>query len=111
MSWQCPDALVRARSSALSFAMLMSALVSVSLLEKITLEGECHSSKFSVWQAHQDRNEARMLTPAERKEKKLSQLVGEAAPDTLVALFKVSHPHSGARAFMRCLIMSLSVIC
>lgn len=30
-----------------------------------------------------------MLTPAERKEKKMAQLVGEAAPDTLVAIYKV----------------------
>ena len=40
-------------------------------------------------QAHQDRNEARMLTPAERREKKLTKLVGEQGPDTLVALYKV----------------------
>lgn len=42
-------------------------------------------------QAHEDRNLARKLTPAEKKEKKLKKLVGEAnegdAPQ--VALYKV----------------------
>lgn len=38
-----------------------------------------------------------MLTPAERKEKKMTKLVGEAAPDTLVALFKASHYHHVVR--------------
>lgn len=52
----------------------------------------------AVLQAHQDRNEARMLTPAERKEKKMTKLVGEAAPDTLVAVFKARRPHHGATA-------------
>ena len=44
-----------------------------------------------VLQAHEDRNLARKLTPAEKKEKKLKKLVGEAnegdAPQ--VALYKV----------------------
>ena len=44
-----------------------------------------------VPQAHEDRNLARKLTPAEKKEKKLKKLVGEAnegdAPQ--VALYKV----------------------
>ena len=39
-----------------------------------------------------------MLTPAERKEKKMTKLVGEAAPDTLVAVFKARRPHHGATA-------------
>ena len=30
-----------------------------------------------------------MLTPAERREKKLEKLVGEKGPDTLVAVYKV----------------------
>ena len=30
-----------------------------------------------------------MLTPAERREKKLTKLVGEKGPDTLVAVYKV----------------------
>ena len=30
-----------------------------------------------------------MLTPAERREKKLTKLVGEQGPDTLVAVYKV----------------------
>ena len=42
-------------------------------------------------QAHEDRNLARKLTPAEKKEKKLKKLVGEAnegdAPQ--VALYKI----------------------
>ena len=46
----------------------------------------------AVSQAHQDRNEARMLTPVERKEKKMMKLVGEAAPATLVALYKARLP-------------------
>jgi len=44
-----------------------------------------------VSQAHEDRNLARKLTPAEKKEKKLKKLVGEAnegdAPQ--VALYKI----------------------
>ena len=32
-----------------------------------------------------------MLTPAERREKKLTKLVGEKKPDTLVAVYKVRH--------------------
>ena len=44
-------------------------------------------------QAHEDRNLARKLTPAEKKDKKLKKLVGEAnegdAPQ--VALYKVTN--------------------
>ena len=42
-------------------------------------------------QAHEDRNEARKLTPAERKEKKLAKLTGEteSAITTQVAVFTV----------------------
>ena len=39
--------------------------------------------------AHEDRNLARMLTPAERQDKKLRKLVGEEQPETHVALYKV----------------------
>lgn len=42
-------------------------------------------------QAHDDRNEARKLTPAERREKKHAQLVGELGADTLVAVYRVRH--------------------
>lgn len=42
-------------------------------------------------QAHEDRNLARKLTPAEKKEKKLKKLVGEAneGDSPQVALYKV----------------------
>jgi U4/U6 small nuclear ribonucleoprotein PRP3 len=45
--------------------------------------------------AHEDRNLARMLTPAERKDKKLRKLVGEEQPETHVALYKVLALGSG----------------
>jgi hypothetical protein len=47
------------------------------------------------WQAHDDRNEARKLTPSERREKKLTKLIGEAGPDTLVAVYRVG-PNAAA---------------
>ncbi len=42
-------------------------------------------------QAHEDRNLARKLTPAERKEKKLQKLVGDAQEGeaTLVSVYRV----------------------
>lgn len=40
-------------------------------------------------QAHDDRNEARKLTPSERREKKLARLIGDPGPDTLVAVYRV----------------------
>ena len=50
-----------------------------------------HNWMNHVLQAHEDRNLARKLTPAEKKEKKLKKLVGEAnegdAPQ--VAVYKV----------------------
>ena len=38
-----------------------------------------------------------MLTPAERREKKLTKLVGEQGPDTLVAVYKVRYAYGGLR--------------
>ena len=65
-------------------------------------------------QAHEDRNLARKLTPAEKKDKKLKKLVGEAnegdAPQ--VALYKVvdlssrQHQFKGkVNAHVECLVI------
>ena len=45
----------------------------------------------TVLQAHEDRNLARKLTPAEKKEKKMKKLVGEASEGEapMVTLFRV----------------------
>lgn len=55
-------------------------------------------SVLALLQAHEDRNEARKLTPAERKEKKLAKLTGEqdTAVTILVAVYYVrdlEHKH------------------
>ena len=51
----------------------------------------CAHSHFACSQAHEDRNEARKLTPAERKEKKLAKLTGEVedAVITQVSVFSL----------------------
>ena len=77
---------------------LMRVLGEEAVMDPTAIEQQVRDQMAERQQAHDDRNEARKLTPAERREKKHAKLVGELGPDTLVAVYRVRHRPVSTRA-------------
>lgn len=81
---------------------LMRVLGEEAVQDPTAIEQQVRDQMAERQQAHDDRNEARKLTPAERREKKHAQLVGELGADTLVAVYRVCHRPASTWADHRC---------
>ncbi|KAK9808286.1 hypothetical protein WJX73_007656 [Symbiochloris irregularis] len=70
---------------------MMRVLGTEAVADPTALEAQVRSAMLERQQAHEDRNEARKLTPDERKEKKLAKLAGQAEGQVTVqvAVFHV----------------------
>lgn len=81
---------------------LMRVLGEQATLDPTAIEAEVRRQMAERQAAHDDRNLARMLTPAERREKKLRKLF-DAGPDggrsSLVAVYRVADLSSGQHRF------------
>ncbi|KAL4423323.1 hypothetical protein ABPG77_006118 [Micractinium sp. CCAP 211/92] len=78
---------------------LMRVLGAEATADPTAIEAEVRKQMAERAAAHEDRNLARMLTPAERREKKLKKLIGEEGAETHVALYKVGDLSNGQLRF------------
>ncbi|EFN55649.1 hypothetical protein CHLNCDRAFT_23069, partial [Chlorella variabilis] len=81
--------LLEAPKPKVKISNLMRVLGAEATADPTAVEAEVRKQMAERAAAHEDRNLARMLTPAERKDKKLKKLVGEEGVETHVALYKV----------------------
>lgn len=78
---------------------LMRVLGTEATADPTAVEAEVRKQMAERASAHEDRNLARMLTPSERKDKKLRKLVGDEGVETHVALYKLGDLSDGQLRF------------
>lgn len=81
--------LLEAPKPKVKISNLMRVLGAEATADPTAIEVEVRKQMAERAMAHEDRNLARMLTPAERREKKLKKLIGEEGVETHVALYKL----------------------
>ena len=78
---------------------LMRVLGAESAADPTAIEREVRKQMAERQAAHDDRNVARMLTPAERREKKAKKLFDETGLDALTAVYRVEDLSNGQHRF------------
>ena len=71
---------------------LMRVLGAESAADPTAIEKEVRKQMAERQAAHDDRNVARMLTPAERRDKKLKRLFDETGIDAITAVYRCAMP-------------------
>lgn len=93
--------LLAAPAPKVKISNLARVLSETAAADPTKIEQEVREQMAERQQAHEDRNLARKLTPAEQKEKKMKKLFGApgAAGETRVAVFKIGHMANPAIKF------------